>query len=79
MTRSFKKVEFVNTVCVLSVKVESRAKYPHLGVAHTAGFGLNQDPAHPERGNVDLFKRQRPSELLDNCGVQFGWHGNSSF
>ena len=43
-----------------------------IGVAYPAGFGLDQDLACSGRGNVQFYKLQRFSELLDNRRVHLG-------
>jgi hypothetical protein len=46
-----------------------------VGVADAAGFGVDQNLAWLGRGDVPFQKRQRFSELLDNCGVHLERHG----
>ena len=46
-----------------------------VGVAYTAGLGLDQDLTHPGRGDIPFAKHQGFSELLDDCGVHLAGHG----
>ena len=48
-----------------------------IGVANTAGLGLDQDLAHLGRGYVKLPKHQRFSEPLHNRGLHFMCHGST--
>jgi hypothetical protein len=45
-----------------------------IGVAHTTGFGLDQNLADPWRGNLPFLQHQGHSELLGNCGLHFSGH-----
>ena len=49
-----------------------------IGVAYTAGLGLDQDLARCGGRDVPFLKHQGLSELFDNCGHHLRGVGNSS-
>jgi hypothetical protein len=46
-----------------------------IGVAYATGLCFDQNLACPGRRDVPLFKYQRLTELLHNCGIHLAGHG----